>query len=371
MYTFPDKFKESLEDFTKFAENLKNGFENLASLGESTSGFADDHDSCGSCRNCRRCCTDKDLIFQDGKRKLYRYKQRAKKVCSVPTLMVYAMVNRYTMLDLQPNRSLIRSLLDHGQDVYLIDWGYADRIDRFMTMEDYIDGFINDCVDVIREQHKLDAINLLGVCQGGTFSAIYASLYPDKIKNFIPIVTPVDFDTKDSLLNVWATEFDADLFIDAYGNVPGDLMNSAYTMLQPFSLSINKYINMVDIMGDAEKLADFLRMEAWIFDSPDQPGETLRQFLKNFYQDNKLVKREFILGGRTVDLKNITMPVLNIYAEFDTLVPPVSAKAMLAHVGSSDKQELTYPVGHIGMFVSGKTQKTLAPKISEWINARV
>ena len=354
MLSFPYKVKESLEDFNKFANNLKKGVENLVSLDEITVGQ-----------------TEKELVYQDGKRKLYRYKQRVKKVCPVPMLVVYALVNRYTMLDLQPNRSMIRNLLDHGQDVYLIDWGYADRMDRFMTMEDYIDGFVNDCVDFIREQHELEAINLLGVCQGGTFSAIYAALYPEKVKNFIPMVTPIDFDTKDSLLNVWASSFDADLMVDAYGNVPGDMMNSAYMMLQPFTLSVHKYINMVQIMEDSEKLADFLRMESWIFDSPDQAGETLRQFLKDFYQGNKLVKGEFALGGRKVDLKNITMPVLNIYAEFDTLVPPASTKVLRELVGSKDMQELTYPVGHIGMFVSGKTQKTLAPKITEWINARV
>ena len=371
MITFPHKFKESLEDFNKFAENLRKGVENLVSLNEMTVAHAEHHKSCGGCRHCRRCCTKKELVYQDGKRKLYRYTQRAEKVCPVPMLIVYAMVNRYTMLDLQPNRSLIRNLLDQGQDVYLIDWGYADRMDRFMTMEDYIDGFINDCVDFIREQHQLEAINLMGVCQGGTFSAVYAALYPEKVKNFIPMVAPVDFDTKDSLLNVWATSFDADLLVDAYGNVPGDMMNGAYMMIQPFSLSVQKYINMVQIMDDAEKLADFLRMEAWIFDSPDQPGETLRQFLKDFYQDNKLVKGEFKLGGRKVELKNITMPVLNIYAEHDTLVPPVSSKALQKHVGSKDVQELAYPVGHIGMFVSGKTQQTLAPRIAEWLNARL
>jgi polyhydroxyalkanoate synthase len=185
------------------------------------------------------------------------------------------------------------------------------------------------------------------------------------------MVTPIDFDTKECLLNVWASSFDADLMVDAYGNIPGDTMNSSYTMLQPFSLSVQKYINVVQIMEDTGKMADFLRMEAWIFDSPDQPGETLRQFLKDFYQGNKLVKGEFKLGGRTVELKNITMPVLNIYGDFDTLVPPVSSKALLKHIGSKDVQELTYPVGHIGMFVSGKTQKTLAPKIAEWINQRV
>jgi len=354
MITFPSKFKESLDDFNKFSANLRRGVENLASLEGIQPGQ-----------------TPKELVYQDGKRKLFRYRQRTEKVCPVPTLIVYALVNRYTMLDLRPNRSLIRNLLDQGQDVYLIDWGYADRMDRFMTMEDYIDGFLDECVDFIREQHQLDAINLLGVCQGGTFSTIYAALNPEKVKNLIAMVTPIDFATKDSLLNTWSTEFDADLMVDAYGNVPGDLMNVAYMMLQPFTLSVQKYIDMVQIMGDVDKLSDFLHMESWIFDSPDQAGETLRQFLKDFYQGNKLAKGEFELGGRKVDLKKITMPVLNIYAEYDTLVPPISSKALMQHIGSRDAKELAYPVGHIGMFVSGKTQATLAPRISEWINQRL
>ena len=348
------QFQESMDEFKAFADNLKKGVENLAAVDEIKVGQ-----------------TEKELVYEDGKRKLYRYQARAKKVCPVPTLIVYAMVNRYTMLDLQPNRSMIRNLLDQGQDVYLIDWGYADRMDRHLTMDDLINGFVDDCVDHIREQHQLEAINLLGVCQGGTFSTIYAALHPEKVKNLITMVAPVDFETNDSLLFVWAKNFDVDLMIDAYGIVPGDMMNQSYQMLAPFSLTVQKYINMVDIMGDADRLNDFLRMESWIFDSPDQPGEVLRQNTKELFQENRLVKGEFELGGQRVDLKNISMPVLCIYADFDTLVPPAAAKKLLEHVGTKDKQELSYPVGHVGMFVSGKTQATLAPKVAEWLSQRL
>lgn len=343
-----------MEEFKTFADNLKKGVENLASIDEIQLGQ-----------------TAKELVYEDGKRKLYRYQARAKKVCSVPTLIVYAMVNRYTMLDLQPNRSMIRNLLDQGQDVYLIDWGYADRMDRYLTMDDLINGFMDDCIDHICEQHQLDAINLLGVCQGGTFSTIYAALHPGKVKNLITMVAPVDFETNDSLLFSWSKEMDIDLMVDAYGIIPGDLMNQSYQMLAPFSLTVQKYINMVDIMADADKLGDFLRMESWIFDSPDQPGEVLRQNIKDLFQQNKLVKGEFEIGGQKVDMKQISMPVLCIYADFDTLVPPAACKGLLEYVGTKDKQELSYPVGHVGMFVSSKTQTTLAPKIAEWINQRV
>ncbi len=351
---YAQQFQESLEEFKTFADNLKQGVENLTSVDEIKLGE-----------------TAKELVYQDGKRKLYRYQARAQNVCPVPTLIVYAMVNRYTMLDLQPNRSMIRNLLDQGQDVYLIDWGYADRMDRHMTMDDYINGFMDDCVEHMRKQHQLDAINLLGVCQGGTFSAIYAALHPEKVKNLITMVTPVDFETNDSLLFVWAKHMDVDLMIDAHGIVPGDMMNQSYQMLAPFTLGVQKYVNMVDTMADADRLSDFLRMESWIFDSPDQPGEVLRQNAKDLFKENKLVKGEFEIGGQRVDLKQISMPVLCIYADFDTLVPPASSKKLLECVGTKDKQELSYPVGHVGMFVSGKTQATLAPRIAEWVNQRV
>ena len=351
---YTQQIQESMDEFKAFAENLKKGVENLASSGE-----------------VKLAQTEKELVYEDGKRKLYRYQARTEKICPVPTLIVYAMVNRYTMLDLQPDRSMIRNLLDQGQDVYLIDWGYADRMDRHLTMDDLINAFMDDCIDHICEQHQIEAVNLLGVCQGGTFSAIYSALHPEKVKNLITMVAPIDFATNDSLLYVWGKAMDVDLLIDTYGIVPGDLMNQSFQMLQPFTLTFQKYLNMVDTMADSETLAAFLRMESWIFDSPDQPGEVLRQNAKDLFQENKLVKGEFEIGGQRVDLKQISMPVLCIYADYDTLVPPVSSKKLLEYVGTRDKQELSYPVGHVGMFVSGKTQSTLAPRISEWLNQRI
>ena len=127
---------------------------------------------------------------------------------------------------------------------------------------------------------------------------------------------------------------------------------------------------MADILDDEAKLINFLRMEKWIFDSPDQAGETFRQFLKDFYQENKLIKGEVELGGRRVDLKNITIPVLNLYAEKDHLVPPASSIALEEYVGTDDYTVRAFPVGHIGMYVSGRVQKDLPPTIAKWIKKR-
>jgi polyhydroxyalkanoate synthase len=111
-------------------------------------------------------------------------------------------------------------------------------------------------------------------------------------------------------------------------------------------------------------------MEKWIFDSPDQAGEAWRQFIQDFYQDNKLIQGEVEIGGQRVDLQNLTMPVLNVYAEYDHLVPPVSSQALADHVGTDDYTRESFPVGHIGMYVSSKVQGTLPPLVSDWVQAR-
>src|SRR3546814_6492258 len=137
-----------------------------------------------------------DVCSSDlGKVVLYRYRGEGKPTAKVPLLISYALVNRPYMVDLQADKSIVRNLLARGEDVYIIDWGYADRSDRFLTLEDYIERFLGGAVDYLRDAHDLDAINLLGLCQGGAFSLCYASLHPDKVRNRKRVVTPSDFHT--------------------------------------------------------------------------------------------------------------------------------------------------------------------------------
>ncbi len=288
----------------------------------------------------------------------------------MPLIIVYALVNRPYMVDLQEGRSMVQNLLDLGVDVYLIDWGYADRGDMYLTMDDYINGYLDNCVNEVRERHGLDAVNVLGICQGGTFSLCYAALHPKKVKNLVTMVTPVDFDTSDGLLNIWARALDVDAMVDALGNVPGDFMNGGFLMLKPFQLMAQKYVGFLSILDHEQSLRSFLRMEKWIFDSPDQAGETFRQFIKDFFQENKLIKGEVEIGGRRVDLQRVTMPVLNVYATEDHLVPPASSQALERYVGSDDFTTISFAGGHIGIYVSGRAQKELAPALANWVRER-
>ncbi len=314
--------------------------------------------------------TTKEEIWRDGKIALYRYKGENAPTAQVPLLIVYALVNRPYMVDLQHDRSIVRGLLAAGEDVYIIDWGYPDPSDRYVTLDDYVNGWIRRCVDVVAKRRGLDAINLLGICQGGAMSLCFSALHPKKVRNLVTMVTPVDFHTPDNMLSHWTQEMDVDLLVDTLGNVPGDLMNWCYLTLKPFRLNHQKYVGLVDVLDDKTELENFLRMEKWIFDSPDQAGEAFRQFIKDFYQGNKLVKGGLAIGGRKVDPKKITMPVLNVYAEQDHLVPPAASKAMRGIIGTEDYTELAFKGGHIGIYVSGRSQREVPPAIHAWLSER-
>ena len=349
-------------EFAQLNKKFLHGLENLGQLDEADIKVGE---------------APKEEVMRVENMTLYRYTPVVENPHPVPLLISYALVNRPYMVDLQPDRSLVPNLLERGMDVYLIDWGYPRRGDRFRTLDDYINDYLDTFIDAVRERHELDAINLLGICQGGTFSLCYTALHPDKVKNLVTMVTPVDFDAEEGLLNKWSgaegfgkDAMDVDLMVDTLGNVGGDFMNFGYLMLRPFSLGLGKYVGMIDLMDDPDKLENFLRMEKWIFDSPDQAGETFRQFIKDFYQGNKLIKGEVELGDQKVDLKNIKVPVLNVYAEQDHLVPPASSQALREYIGTEDFEEHAFPVGHIGMYVSGKVQKNLPPLITDWLEAR-
>lgn len=314
--------------------------------------------------------TPKTAVYSEDKLTLYRYNRENDATIKTPVLIVYALVNTYKMLDLQPDRSYIKNLLNGGLDVYVIDWGYPDKGDRYLSMDDYVNGYINNCVDFIRKKNRAEKINIISICQGGTLSVIYSSLYPNKIKNLVTQVTPIDFSTNDGLLFRWAKDMNFDNLVEAnHGLIPGEFLNQGFEMLKPM-MKFQKNQALVSTLDDHEKLMNFLRMEKWISDSPNQAGECFRQFMKDLYQGNKLIKGELIVGGKKVNLKNLTAPLLNIFATEDHLVPPAATKPLNDLVGSTDKELYSFKGGHIGVFVGGKSQKELAPSIIDWLKKR-
>ncbi|SFL96453.1 polyhydroxyalkanoate synthase [Methylobacterium pseudosasicola] len=324
--------------------------------------------------------TPKDLVWSQDKVSLYRYRPLAESKGLPPVLIVYGLIGRYTMADLQEDRSLVRNLLNLGLDLYVVDWGNPGRADRYVTIDDYVDDYLAECVAFVGAAAGREKINLLGICEGGVFTTCYAALYPERVNAMVLTITPIDFhaDTRETraghgFINVWTRSLspeDVDRLIDAQGSLPGAFMGSVFSMMTPMRTMTKYNLDLLDALDDKKKFLNFLRMEKWIADRPDHPGEAAKQWLKDLYQDNKLVQSTFVLGGRTVDLKHIACPVLNVFAQDDHIIPPATSQALKDKIGTDDYTELGLPGGHVGVFVGGKAQKLLGSGIADWLGAR-
>jgi polyhydroxyalkanoate synthase len=319
--------------------------------------------------HCTPGCSEKESVWQSGRATLYRYRPIARPSGAAPLLIVYALVNRPYMMDLQEDRSLIRGLLAQGLDVYLIDWGYPDGADRFITLADYIDGQLAGCVEHIVKSHGLDALNMLGVCQGGVFSLCYCALHPQRVRNLVTMVTPVDFHTPADLLSKWVRKIDVAAWVGE-GNVSGDTLNQLFLSLMPFRLTQQKYVDLLAGSPDKARLENFMRVEQWIFDSPDQAGAAFREFVMWFYQENRLAQDRLEIGGRKVDLRSLRVPILNLIGKRDHLVPPQASIALQGLMGSDDYTALEFDLGHIGMYISARAQHEVPAAVARWLASR-
>lgn len=340
-----------MEDLISTTQKLVKGYETLETIDEVEVAV-----------------TPKDLVWQRDFVKLYHYKRETPAKCKTPVLVSFAMLNRHDVLDLK-DRSLMKKLIDEGLDIYIMDWGYPTKKDRYFTMEDYIDGFMNDAVDFIRKANKVDKIHKMGICQAGTYSMIYASLYPEKLKSLTTYVAPFDFSSRACMLYKWTEYIDVDAMVDSLGVIPGEMIDSSFGMLKP-SMNISKYLGVIDSLDDRDKVMNFLRMEKWKGDLPAITGEMYRKYIKDLFRDNKLIKGEMELGGRKIDLKKMTVPYLNVYATDDNIIPNESTKPVMDKIGSKDKKEYPFPGGHIGVFVGSRSQKELGPAVAKWVIER-
>ncbi|MDJ0809036.1 MAG: class III poly(R)-hydroxyalkanoic acid synthase subunit PhaC [Desulfobacterales bacterium] len=314
--------------------------------------------------------TPYETVYQEDRVKLKYYRPEGKPKFKTPLLVVYALINRETMLDLQPGRSVVQTFLDNGLEVYMIDWGYPTRKDRFLGFDDHINGYMDNVVDFIRARHNLPKIHLMGICMGGAFSVIYSAQHPEKIKNLVTTVTPTNFDTDKGLLHQWMRHIDPESLVRTHGNLPAHVMNLGFLLLNPARLMLDKYVGFFENMDNKKFVENFIRMEKWIFDSPDLPGAVFEKFIRDCYQQNLLIQSKLTVGGKAVNLKKITMPLLNIYGLYDHLVPPEACDKLTAAVGSKDTEDICLRTGHIGIYVSSKTQREFAPKIAAWLAER-
>lgn len=319
--------------------------------------------------------TPSDVLYQDGRMRVLHYRRPPTVTAGdrPPLLCVYALINKPYVMDLQPGRSVVESLLTRGLDVYLIDWGTPNALDQDSRIHDYVNGYVEAAVRATKREAGVDQIHMLGYCMGGTFAAMYAARHPQNLRTLSLMAAPLDFDTDSSFLNVWARApgFDGWKIARAYGLIPPEFFNSGFALLDPLRTNYLKFEELLERIDDRPFVENFLRMELWTNDGIPMAGPTYAEFIEKGYQRNLLVKGEWTLDGddRKIDLGRIDMPLATIVGLNDNLVPPESTEGILAHVGSKEIMKFENPSGHIGLSTGRRAHEELWPRFAQWLLA--
>ena len=316
--------------------------------------------------------TPADVIHAENKWKLLRYRPRPEGIAfETPVLLIPSLINRHYVLDLMPGKSFAEWMVARGHDVYIIDWGTPGPEDRYLTFDDYCDGYIGRAVRMVARRSARGKTHVLGYCLGGTMAAIHAALRPEYVASLLALAAPIRFGRADDLLSVWTKteELDLDALADAFGNVPWPLMQFAFNLLRP-TMILSKATYMVDRAWDDAFLDGFFALETWGNDNVSFPGVAYAKYIQRLYRDDALAQGELAISGERVRLENITCPTLSICFYHDNIVPLVSAEELTDLVSSEDATTLRLSGGHVGAVVSSKAARGLWPTISDWFIAR-
>jgi polyhydroxyalkanoate synthase subunit PhaC len=310
-----------------------------------------------------------DIIYLKGKTRLLHYhsiKEKEEENNSKPLLIIYAPINRFHIMDLNPKRSVVRNLLSNGLDIYLLDLGYPTKEDDKLSLDDYVD-YVKYAVQAILKKEEEEErqgqrqenkkISILGYCWGGILALIYTALEATKttqsdddnntVKSLALMATPVDFSKENTILANWSKAVNIDKMIHEFGDMNGQILDIAFAMRNPPRYTFDKYFKLFKKLYDKEFVNTFIDVERWLYDTPPVPGNLHRQIINNCYKDNLLIANKMKIDDNYIDLRNITVPVLIIDAEKDDLVTTESAIAVSDYVSSREKDFLKSPGGHV------------------------
>lgn len=206
------------------------------------------------------------------------------------------------------------------------------------------------------------------------------------IKNLIVHSSQADFDKDKTTIAEWMRSFPVDKFVEEFGEMHGHMIDLAFLMRNPllhsfdnikFALDMQKKVGEddKDILYDNLLLRfarDLFRVSVWLHNTPDIQGEFFKEFAVNMYQKNLLIKSKIMLNGstKTIDVKNITIPLLNIVGTEDDLVQAGSSIPLNDLVSSTDKKLIQFPEGHVELCISSHSHTNLWPKVVAWLQKR-
>jgi len=320
--------------------------------------------------------TPKEIVWTLNKARLYRYIPVVPPEARhrVPLLLVFALMNRPTILDLRPGHSFVEFMVARGYDVYLLDWGIPGFEDKDLKFDDYVLDYMTRAIRKVKALSGSEDFSLLGWCIGAILTTIYASMRPDDgLRNLLLLTAPLDFSRPKKLTFAqWTDEkhFDVDRVLSTYGNMPGEMIDYGAKALKPIENYIANYLKLWENLDNPRVVESWHAMNTWVTDIFPMAGGAYRQLIVDFYRNNRLMKGELKIRGELVNLKRLRANLLTVIAEGDHITPPCQSEGVLEKISSTDTEIFRVPGGHIGIMAGSGAQKQTWPHIDAWLAAR-
>ncbi len=320
--------------------------------------------------------TPKQLIWTLNKAKLYRYipvlppEQRH----PVPLLLVFALMNRPSILDLRPGHSFVEFMVGRGYDVWLLDWGAPGIEDKDLKFDDYTLDYLPRAIRKLKAVSGSAEFSMLGWCIGAILTTIYAALRPDDgLRNLLLLTAPLDFsDRKGITFSRWTDEryFDVDKVLAVFGNMPAGMIEYGAKALKPVENYIGNYLRLWDNLDDPKVVESWHAMNTWVTDNIPMTGGAFRQLVVDLYRNNRLMEGTLIMRGERVDVSRIRANLMTVIAGADHITPPCQSEPIMDQVSSKDKEVFHIPGGHIGIMAGSGARRLTWPHIDAWLGAR-
>ncbi|HEX9697369.1 MAG TPA: alpha/beta fold hydrolase [Actinomycetota bacterium] len=302
------------------------------------------------------------VVWRDGPAELRRYSESPGPV----VLIVHALVSDAAILDLTPQRSLVRHLREQGFDVFLLDWGRASRAQRDDGFEQYAARLLE------AERQTLTAagvkeFHLVGYCAGAMLSLMRLASQPaEHVRTFTALAPPVDMDvpvTGGMGVVLSAKSLKPVVALDHRGCVPGQLIRESFHILRPKVLASMRAL--ISNRHDAHFVREFKALSRWTWNQPPVPGALFFDLVELF-RSNALFQGTMALLGSPVDLRNVTTPTLLAVSGRDHIVPLGSSLALQNRIGGR-LETLICQTGHVSMITGDTGRATMWPRLVEWL----
>ncbi|WP_050468298.1 PHA/PHB synthase family protein [Herbaspirillum chlorophenolicum] len=313
------------------------------------------------------------VIYENELFQLIQYTPLTKTVHAVPLLIVPPCINKFYILDLQPQNSLVRYTVEQGHTVFLISWRNADASVDGATWEQYVDGAVVNAIHIVQEVSKQPQINALGFCVGGTILscalALLAARGEDPVSSLTLLTTFLDF-SDTGAIDVYIDEMQLAMreqMIGKRGLMAGRDFSSAFSSLRPNDLLWN-YVESNYLKGETPTAFDLLY---WNADSTNLPGPMFCYYLRHMYLENALKDPgRLTVAGEKIDLRKITAPAFIYASREDHIVPWKSAYASVALINASRHANNRFVLGASG-HIAGVINPASKNKRNYWINDKL